>query len=257
MTAGASSPPGYCLTASSDFTDSALPGRKETVSFSWASSNWPANRPPTTAEMRMKTPATTNFDLRPAGRVRSRAMLQPYEAPSRLDLAGSSVEQRGELVGLGHGPPAREALADVRGGAPVDGLTAREQRHPVGLAAGQHDPRAVGRAHHALERCEVLAHERDLAHGGDGEVDRLEQVPERGGVLGGDRVQQADHAERGVLVAVLAGQGGEPQQSQAGGRLARRDRVVLDVLAACDQPRVVRGRREEAAVVAIREALED
>ena len=68
MTAGASSPPGYRLTASSDLTDSAWPGRKETVSFSCASSNLPENSPPTTAVMRKKTIATTNFARFPAGR---------------------------------------------------------------------------------------------------------------------------------------------------------------------------------------------
>ena len=74
MTAGASSPPGYCLTASSDLTDSALPGRNETVSFSCASSNLPEKSPPTSAVTTKKTTATTNFERLPAGKVRKRAM---------------------------------------------------------------------------------------------------------------------------------------------------------------------------------------
>src|SRR3712207_6919144 len=53
---------------------------------------------------------------------------------------------------------------------------------------------------------DVVARERDLLHGREVEVDRLEQVPEGAGVLRRDRVQQPDRAEGGVLVARLAGQ---------------------------------------------------
>jgi hypothetical protein len=70
-------------------------------------------------------------------------------------------------------------------------------------------------------------------------------------------VQQPDRAERGLLVAVLAGQRGEPQQPERGRRLPGRDRVVLDVLAARDQLLVVGGGREEAAVLGVGEALDD
>ncbi len=92
MTAGASSPPGYCLTALSDLTDSVLPGRKETVSFFWASSNLPENSPPTIAVMTKNTAATTNFARFPAGKVRNRAMRSPqYGAGVRWDLYSSSA----------------------------------------------------------------------------------------------------------------------------------------------------------------------
>src|SRR3954452_3490302 len=82
-------------------------------------------------------------------------------------------------------------------------------------------------------------------------------MAEGGGMLRGDGVQQPDRPEARLLVAVLAGQRGEPQEPEAGGRLAGGDRVVLDVLAPRDQPRVVSGGGEEAAVLGIEEALED
>ena len=54
------------------------------------------------------------------------------------DASSSAViQQRGELLRLGHRPPAGEALAHVGGGAAVDRLAALEQRHVAGLAAGQ------------------------------------------------------------------------------------------------------------------------
>src|SRR6187200_3059263 len=106
MTAGASSPPSYCLTASSDLTDSALPGRNETVSFFCASSNLPANSPATTAVTRKKTPATTNLARRPAGMVSKRATYRAYGRQR------GSAQQRFELAWLGHRPLAHEALAD-------------------------------------------------------------------------------------------------------------------------------------------------
>src|SRR4051812_20576496 len=217
MTAGASSPPSYCLTASSDLTDSAFPGRNEAVSFSWASSNSPAKAAPTKPVRSRKTAKTTNFARRPAGMTRMRAICGAY------GRRRASAQQRLELVRLGHRPLAHEALADVGGGAAVDRLAALEQRHAVGLAARQHDVGAEARAHHALERAAVGAHQCDLPDGGDVEVDRLQQVAEGGGVLGRERVQEPDRAERGLLVAVLAGQRREPQQPERGRRLAGRD----------------------------------
>src|SRR5512132_295464 len=251
MTAGASSPPGYLLTSSSVFTDSALPGRKEAVSFCSASSSLPAKAPPTAPVISRNTARTTNLARRPAGMVR---ILATYGAYGR---GFSSAQQRFELVRLGHRPPAHEALADIGGGAAVDRLAPLEQRHAVGVAARQHDVRAEARAHDALERAAVGPHQRDLADGGDVEVDRLQQVAERGRVLRGERVQQPDRAERGLLVAVLARERGEPQQPERRRRLAGRDRVVLDVLAARDQLLVVVGGREEAAVLGGGGALYD
>src|SRR3954466_15452198 len=132
MTAGASSPPSYCLTASSDLTDSACPGRNEAVSFSWASSNLPAKAAPTKPVRSRKTAKTTNFARRPAGMTRMRAI---YGAYGRW---GASVQQRLELVGLGHRPLTHEALADVGGGAAVDRLPALAQPHAVGLPPPPH-----------------------------------------------------------------------------------------------------------------------
>ena len=92
MTAGASSPPGYCLTASSDLTDSALPGRKETVSFFCASSNLPENSPPTIAVMTKKTAATTNLRALSRGKSEESGHALPtVRSGVRWDLYSSSA----------------------------------------------------------------------------------------------------------------------------------------------------------------------
>ena len=122
---------------------------------------------------------------------------------------------------------------------------------------GEHDVRAVRAAHDPLERRRVRAGDRDLLHRGEVEVHRLQQMPERVRVLRRDAVQQPDHPERRLLVAVLAGQRREPQQAERGGRGAGRDRGVLEVLAPRDQRLVVVRGREEAAVVGVGEAGDD
>ena len=117
--------------------------------------------------------------------------------------------------------------------------------------------RAQLRAHHALELPRVPADERDLARGGEVEVERLEQVRERRGVLGGDRVQQPQLPERELLVGGVAGERRQAQQPE--GRRARtgRDRHVLELLAPRDELLVVVRGGEEAAVLAVGEARED
>src|SRR3954454_13209189 len=251
MTGGASSPPGYCLTASSDFTASDLPGRKEAVSFSCADSNLPANAAPTRPEITRKTAKTTNFALLPAGTVRIRVI------PEGTERARRSAQQPGERFGRRHRPLTREALAHVGGGAAADGLAALEQRNAVRVAAGEHHVGAEAAAHDALERLAIGPDQRHLAHRGDVEVDRLQEMAERLRMLGGERGQQPDGAERRLFVAVLAGERRQPQQAERGRRLTGGDRVVLDVLAARDQLLVVLGGREEAAVLRVREALDD
>ena len=69
-----------------------------------------------------------------------------------------------------------------------------------------------------------------------------------------DPVQQPQDAHRALLVLVLAGQRGEPQQPVSGARVARRNRVVLEVLPARDEPLVVRGGLEESAPLLVGEA---
>ena len=59
-----------------------------------------------------------------------------------------------------------------------------------------------------------------------------------------------------ALVAVLAGERGEPQETEGRRRVARWDRVVLGILAARDQLLVVVRRREEAAALGVREAVD-
>src|SRR3954454_2783734 len=93
------------------------------------------------------------------------------------------VEQLAQLVRLRHRAAAGEVLADVRRGAPVDGLPALEQRDAVRLPAGEHHVRAEGLAHDPLQRLAPVADDRHLALVGEREVDRLEQVAERARVL--------------------------------------------------------------------------
>ena len=94
----------------------------------------------------------------------------------------------------------------------------------------------------AFELARVRPRERDLADGGEVEVERLEEVGERLRVAGREAVQQPQHADGPLLVVVLAGQRGEAQQPVGHARVAGRDRVVLEVLAPGDEPLVV-GRR--------------
>ena len=93
--------------------------------------------------------------------------------------------------------------------------------------------------------------DRDLAHRRQIEVDGAQQVPERVRMADRERIQQAQHAERVALVPALARQQREPQQSERGGRVARRDRGVLEVLAPRRQLLVIVGRREEAAALGV------
>ena len=70
-------------------------------------------------------------------------------------------------------------------------------------------------AHDALQSAAVLADERDLAHGGEVEVQRLQQMPERLP----DTAARSSCSSRSwptarLLVAALAGQRGEAQQPE-------------------------------------------
>ena len=170
------------------------------------------------------------------------------EPTARRSARIASESSRSSSSRLGHRRLAGEALADVGGRAAVDGRAVGQQRHAVGGAAGHHQVRPEGAAHHALELARVVATSATSLHRRQLEVERLEQVPERLRVPGRQLVQQAQHAHGLVLVAVLAGQRAEPQQPVGGARVARRDRVVLQVLAARQQPLVVGRGLEEAAV---------
>ena len=103
---------------------------------------------------------------------------------------------------------------------------------------------------------QVLADERDLPGRREVEVERPQQVGEGLGVAGGRAGEEAQHALRLALVGALAGQRREAQQAERRGAVARRDRVVADLLAARDQLLVVAGGREEAAALAVAEALD-
>ena len=100
---------------------------------------------------------------------------------------------------------------------PPTGSRRRQQRHAVGRAAGDDDVRPERAANHAFERRGVRADDRDLLDPCVVEVERLEQVAERGGMLRGDGMQEPEHAECALLVAVLAGQRREPQEAERGG----------------------------------------
>src|SRR3954470_23592692 len=126
---------------------------------------------------------------------------------SKTDISGRTVPARrwlriegvGELAGLRHRSAAGEVLADVRRRATLDGGALAEQLGPVASlrAAGEDYVRSVGRAHDtcqlpqggmvgravAVRGCD----QGDLADGGEVEVDCLEQMPERVGVLAGRR----------------------------------------------------------------------
>ena len=156
-----------------------------------------------------------------------------------------------------------EVLADVRGGAAVDSRPPGQERDHVSLTAAvpgrarHHHMRAERATHHARQIRHIRPHERHLLHGREVEVDRLEQVAEGHRIAPRHRMQQAQHADRLLLVARLAGQRREPQQPERRARRARRDRRVLELLAPRDQLLVVGRRGEEAAALGVAEARDD
>src|SRR6185436_3612229 len=87
------------------------------------------------------------------------------------------------------------------------------------------------------------------------EVERLQQVPERGRVPRGGLVDEREHAQGGLGQGVVAGQRGQAQQPEGGGRAAGRNRRVLEVLAPGEQAMVGR-RGPEAAVLTVGEAVD-
>src|SRR5215207_9063574 len=184
--------------------DSASPGRKLVDSLFSASLYLPGRFAAT----------TTNFALRPAGTVRMRVTGELLQGRGPF-LPGS--EQRGELCRLGDRPQAGEALAHVGGRAAVDRLAAGEQRDAVFRAAGEDEMWPELAAYDALERPRVRADDRDLLDRREVEIERLQQVRERRRVLRRDLVQQPQGADRRVLVAVLAGERGQPQQAERRG----------------------------------------
>ncbi len=62
----------------------------------------------------------------------------------------------------------------------------------------------------------------DRARRGEVQVERLQQVPERGRVAGGDLASSAEHRDRVALVVGLAGELRQAQQPDRGARGARR-----------------------------------
>ena len=79
---------------------------------------------------------------------------------------------------------------------------------------------------------------------------------ERLRMLDRDPRKEAEYGVGVALVAVLAGERGEPQEAEGRRRVSRWDRVVLGVLAARDQLLVVVRRREEATALGVREAVD-
>ena len=112
------------------------------------------------------------------------------------------------------------------------------------------------RADHAASSLRVVADQGHLLGWREVEVDRPEEVGEGLGVFAGRLGEEAEDALGLLLVGALAGQGGEAQQAEGGGGVARGDRVVADLLAAGDQRFVVVGGGEEAAALGVGEAGE-
>ena len=193
---GAISPPGSARDVLSALVDSASPGRNEVDSFFSALSNLPGQRPCRPARRSQTTQTAKTTHLRGAGGEGE----DPGLTASATDRGSSSAS------GVGDRAAAGEALADVGGGAAVDRRAALEQRHgAVALpgAAGEHEVRAKPRAHDAAPAPpSVVADQRDLPDGREVEVERLQQVAERGRVLRArPRASSAQHAERRLLVA--------------------------------------------------------
>ena len=206
-TIGACSPPCSSSVTSSALVDSASPGRNDVDSFFSASANLPGRFGADRARRRRRSQSAGDDPLgavRPAGRVRRRDIgrADPTGSePCRLSRAAR------ELVRLGDRPPAGEALAHVGGGAAVDRLAALEQRRrrpparrPARRAGGTARARparaARGRRRRAPPRA-TAARRKSSA---------CSRWPKPPACSRRDHVQQPQVAERGVLVALLAGQ---------------------------------------------------
>ena len=176
---------------------------------------------------------------------------------------GQSPSERGQLGGLRHRALAGEALADVGGGAAVDGGAPRISsgrsvpsgpagEHQVGPEGGERTTAASSPSPSRRRR-----DQRDLPHRREVEVDRAQQVGERLRVA-----RRRAGASRRKTETACCSYARSPvsaasrSSAERGGRVAGRDRVVVDVLAAGDQLLVVARGGEEAAALGVGEALD-
>ena len=129
-------------------------------------------------------------------------------------------------------------FADVGRRPAVDRVAADQQRHPVALAPRQDEMGAESPAFDGGERIGVRAGagDRHLLDARQIEVDRLQRVPEGVRMAADDRCQDPQDAQRVALVGGIARQRRQAQQPEGRGRAAGRDRRILQVLAAGDQP---------------------
>ena len=102
----------------------------------------------------------------------------------------------------------------------------------------------------------LRADDRHFPHRSQIEVDSPKHVPERLGVSYGEGKQQAEHPEGVTFVLAVARQQRKAQEPERSGRVARRDRGVLEVLAARRERLVVLRGGEETTALAIRETLD-
>ena len=118
-------------------------------------------------------------------------------------------------------------LADIRRRVAVESLAALEQRHPVGLPARQHDVRTNLPRTTREQRGRLPGPTTATSARREVEVGRTEQVPEREWMAHGEGEQEPQHPQRVALVAALAGDQGQAQQTERRGRVAGWDRRVL------------------------------
>src|SRR3954471_16485346 len=140
---------------------------------------------------RTATIRTMNLPRWPAGSVSMLLRLR-RAAPRRPSAREASAELRAQFVHGRDRQLARETLADVGRGIAVDRHPALEHRDSLTPASREDEVRIEATVHDPGEFGDVLACQRDLAHGSDDEVNGPQQVAERERVLGGDGVQQLD-----------------------------------------------------------------
>ena len=248
--------PGSCSMASSAFVDSASPGRNEVDSFFSASVELADGEPAPSADDAATSAATTHFARRPAARSRGGSSLGPYgpTAAQRAAQSSSASSSSGSVTGRWQRSARtrrprrgrRPACGPASSGTPSGARRRRARR------AGGSAPRTT----RASAR-DVVADERDLARrGARWKSSACSRWPNACGCAGAISCEQRSVPARGLLVARLAGERGEPQQPERRARRAGRDRVVVEVLAPRDEPLVVVGGREEAAALGVGEALD-
>ena len=162
----------------------------------------------------------------------------------------------GNLLGLGDGRLAREALTDVDSRLPTHERLPRKQRHLVRRADRHHRPRLEGIESRARDGRVDVADDRDLARGTEPEIEPAQHPREEARCPPERRLREPEHRDGMPLELVVAPDPRQPQQDVGEHRVSRRNGRVLEVLRARHARVSVLGREEEPTVLGVLEELD-